>query len=80
MPNKPSYEELEEKIQVLEQKVAELKIVEREALVLRTAIDQVPVGIALADENMNLYFCNPEGLGMRGGEKGDLVDINPAIK
>ncbi len=55
--------------------IDERKHAEREALILRTAVDQVPVGIALADKNLNLYLCNPEGLGLRGGDEGDLVEI-----
>ncbi len=55
--------------------ITERKRAERESLILRTAVDQVPVGIALADENLNLYFCNPEGLGLRGGNENDLVEI-----
>ena len=53
--------------------ITERKLLEREALILNAAIEQVPVGIALADKNINLYFCNKEGLGMRGGIEEDLV-------
>ncbi|MDP8231948.1 MAG: PAS domain S-box protein, partial [Candidatus Zophobacter franzmannii] len=55
--------------------ITERKQIEREALILKTAIDQASVGIALADENINIYYCNPEGLGLRGGETDDLVFI-----
>ena len=48
---------------------------ERESFILKTAVDQAPVGIALADKNINLYYCNAEGLGMRGGNIDDLVEI-----
>ncbi len=48
---------------------------ERESLILQTAIDQAPIGIALADKDTNIYYCNPEGLGMRGGDADDLVEI-----
>jgi PAS domain S-box-containing protein len=55
--------------------ITERKNAEQESLILKTAIDQAPVGIALADENINIYYCNPEGLGMRGGAPEDLVQI-----
>jgi len=47
--------------------VTEKKKVEIEAVRLKAAIEQVSVGIALADENLNLYFCNAAGIGLRGG-------------
>jgi len=46
-----------------------------ESLRLKTAIEQVPVGIALADENLNLYFCNAAGIGLRGSN-ARLVGIS----
>ncbi len=48
--------------------ITERKKATIEAMRLKTAIEQVPIGVALADENLNLYFCNAAGLGMRGGE------------
>ncbi|MCB2182477.1 MAG: PAS domain S-box protein [Desulfobulbaceae bacterium] len=51
------------------------KETERASLFLNSVLDQVPVGVALADENLNLYYCNPAGLGMRGGGKDALVEI-----
>lgn len=55
--------------------ISDRKKTERESLILKTAIDQAPVGIALADENLQIYYCNPEGLGMRGGKTQELVEI-----
>lgn len=55
--------------------ITERKAIERELLVLKTAVDQAPIGIALSDANLNIYYCNPEGLGMRGGNRRDLVEI-----
>ncbi|MBF0232588.1 MAG: PAS domain-containing protein [Desulfamplus sp.] len=55
--------------------ITKKKKLERESLILKTAVNQVPVGIALADENINIYYCNPEGLGVRGGNVDDLVEI-----
>jgi len=46
-----------------------------DALILKKAIDQIPVGVALADENFQLYFCNAAGLGLRGGDVKNLVVI-----
>jgi len=45
------------------------------ALILKTAIMQIPIGVALSDKNLNLYFCNPAGLGMRGGDVKELTNI-----
>jgi PAS domain S-box-containing protein len=56
--------------------ITEHKKAERQALMLGAAIDQAPVGIALADENISIYYCNPEGLGLRGGKKTDLVNVS----
>ncbi len=67
--------ELEQANALLKQEIEERKQAERKALILSAAVEQVPVGIALADENLNLYFCNPAGLGLRGGEEDDLVEI-----
>ena len=55
--------------------ITDKKQAEQEALILKTAVNQVPVGIALADENINIYYCNPAGLGMRGGDIVDLIEI-----
>ncbi|WP_163338010.1 PAS domain-containing protein [Desulfopila sp. IMCC35008] len=55
--------------------ITDRKMAERETLVLKTAIDQAPVGIVLADAGISIYYWNPEGLGMRGGKPGDLVEI-----
>ncbi len=68
--------ELTKSNELLKEEIYDRKRVEREALILRTAVDQVPVGIALADENLNIYFCNPEGLGLRGGDTENLVEIS----
>ena len=57
------------------QDITELKNAEREAIILQTTIDQAPVGVALADEQINIYYCNPKGLGTRGGATEDLVKI-----
>lgn len=57
------------------QDITERKNAEREALIMRTAIDQSPVGIALADATIQIYYCNAEGLGMRGGDSHALVEI-----
>lgn len=56
--------------------ITERKKRERESLILKTAVDQAPVGIALADENISIYYCNPEGLGMRGGLQKELIEIH----
>jgi two-component system, cell cycle sensor histidine kinase and response regulator CckA len=55
--------------------ITDRKRMERNALILRTAVDQAPLGIALADGDLNLYYCNPAGLGMRGDANIDLVEI-----
>ena len=55
--------------------ITDRKTRERESLILNAAIDQAPVGIALADEDINIYYCNPNGLGIRGGAAEDLVKI-----
>ena len=55
--------------------ITERKKTERELLMLKTAIDQAPIGIALADQDINIYYCNPEGLNMRGGNIEKLVEI-----
>jgi PAS domain S-box-containing protein len=65
--------------QIISQDITERKMAERESIILKTAIDQVPVGIAIADEKMQIYYCNPEGLGMRGGDIDDLVEIPKEI-
>ena len=75
MVRKPTYEELEQRVKGLETEVDNSKQIDRDVLVLKAAIEQVPVGIALADENLSLYFCNPAGLGLRGGDKAGLVEI-----
>lgn len=75
MADKPTYGELEQRIRELESEADKRKQIEREALMLKTAVEQIPVGIALADEDLNLYFCNPAGLGLRGGNEGKLVRI-----
>jgi hypothetical protein len=54
------------KFAVIFNDVTDKKLADIEAVRLRAAIEQVPVGIALADENLNLYFCNAAGIGLRG--------------
>ena len=75
MTKKPTYEELEQRVKELETEVDNSKQIDRDVLVLKAAIEQVPVGIALADENLSLYFCNPAGLGLRGGDQAGLIEI-----
>ena len=75
MDKKPTYEELEKRIKELETVVDNRNQIDRDVLRLKAAIEQVPVGIALADENMSIYYCNPAGLGLRGGDKASLVEI-----
>ncbi len=48
---------------------------EQESLILKAAITHAPVGIALANKDINIYYCNPSGLGMRGGEIDSLIEI-----
>ncbi len=55
--------------------ITERKTTERELLVLKTAVDQAPIGMALSDADVNIYYCNPEGLGMLGGDRHNLVEI-----
>ena len=55
--------------------ITKLKNTQKDALILKAAIEQAPIGVALADKNLNLYYCNPAGLGIRGGNKGELVKI-----
>ena len=62
---------------ITERKQAEdlLKKTLEDSLIFKAAITQIPVGVAFADKNLNLNFCNPAGLGMRGGEINDLIEI-----
>jgi PAS domain S-box-containing protein len=72
----PIFDDKGEVLQVIEwcHNITERKKSTLGLMRLKAAMEQVPVGVAVADGDLNLYFCNAAGLGMRGS--GDqLVDI-----
>ena len=62
-------------ILIIARDITDLNIIQRQHLISQAVIDQAPVGIALANENLELYYCNPKGLEMRGGNADKVVGI-----
>jgi transcriptional regulator with PAS, ATPase and Fis domain len=73
MDDKPTYDELEQKAEELEDEVAKLKKLKKHWLVLSSAIDGSSEGMAIIDLDGNLHYLNSAFAEVHGYSVNDLL-------
>lgn len=78
MPKRPSYEELEQRVKVLENEAGERLRMERELLKLYHAVNHSPSAIMLTDAHGLIEYVNPKFIEMTGFTADEIVGKNAA--
>jgi len=79
MADKPTYEELEQRVKELEKKNTEQRQLDDRIQILSLAIEQSSEGIAVTDLDGNLEYLNHSFAKMHGYSPGELIGKNLSI-
>ena len=78
MVKKPSYEQLEQRVRLLEEKALEHERIEGELRKLHYAVDHSPSAIMITDGQGNIEYVNRKFIEITGFASGEIVGTNAA--